>query len=122
MPNETDVSVGEVLAEERARSPVQVGTFLQRTGLTLAVYVGALSCIVTLTLIFGWMRVSPNVPVIPSGTDPNTVKTIVENYRSLQQVTLEPFTTLLDSIVAKILLPIFTSILGYIFGSRSNDR
>jgi len=37
------------------------------------------------------------------------------NGKSLQQITLEPFTTLLDSIVAKILLPIFNQHLGLHF-------
>ena len=33
-----------------------------------------------------------------------------------------PFTTLFDSIVVKVLLPVFTSILGYIFGSRTDKK
>jgi len=48
------------------------------------------------------------------------VKALLDNYKTLQQIALEPFTTLFDSVVVKVLLPVFTSILGYIFGSQAN--
>jgi hypothetical protein len=54
----------------------------------------------------------PPAPVIPAGADQNTIKLILENYRNLRQIALEPFTSLFDSVVVKVLLPIFTSILG----------
>lgn len=46
-------------------------------------------------------------------------KVILDDYKTLAQVTLEPYTVVLDSIVVKILLPVFTAILGYIFGTNS---
>ncbi len=67
------------------------------------------------------MLYAPPVPVIPAGTDPAIVKATLDNYKTLQQIALEPFTTLFDSIVVKVLLPVFTSILGYIFGLRANN-
>ena len=73
-----------------------------------------------LALVGKWFWYAPSVPVIPPAADPATVKAILENYKTLQQTALEPFTTLFDSIVVKVLLPIFTSILGYIYGSRTN--
>jgi hypothetical protein len=68
------------------------------------------------------MLVAPPLPTIPPMADANTTKAILENYKSLQQIVLEPYTTLFDSIVVKVLLPVFTSILGYIFGSQRNNR
>jgi len=52
--------------------------------------------------------------------DREKARILIENYRQLQQATLEPFTSLFDSIVVKVLLPIFASILGYIFGSHQS--
>ena len=51
--------------------------------------------------------------------DPTQARTLIENYKLLEQASLEPFTTLFDSIVVKVLLPVFTGILGYIFGTRN---
>jgi hypothetical protein len=116
------VSADQILAAAGADKPVTAPTYLQRTGLLLATSVGALAGVVTLLLVSKWMYAAPAVPIIPVGSDPATVKLILENFKTLQQLALEPYTTLLDSIVVKVLLPVFTSILGYIFGSRSNGR
>jgi hypothetical protein len=121
MADEQLVLPADVLRTMGAEKPVTGGTFLQRTGLTLAACVGTLSGVVILALIGRWMVYAPQVPVIPPGTDPATVKAILDNYKTLQQTALEPFTTLFDSIVVKVLLPVFTSILGYIFGSHANN-
>jgi hypothetical protein len=64
----------------------------------------------------------PPTPVIPPGADAATVKTILENYKALQQIAMEPYTAFFEMIVVKVLLPIFASILGYIFGSRSDSK
>lgn len=120
MPDEQRVSPNEILEAAGADKPVTEGTFLQRTGLLLAAFVGGLGGGVILALIGRWLWYAPAVPVIQPGADPATVKAILDNYRALQQIALEPFTTLFDSIVVKVLVPIFTSILGYIYGSRTN--
>lgn len=120
MPNDQKVSASEILKAAGADKPVTGGTFLQRTGLILAGCVGATAAIVIFALVGKWVCTSPAVPMIPPGSDPATVKAMLDNYKALQQSALEPFTTLFDLIVVKVLLPIFTSILGYIFGSRAN--
>ncbi|HWF09119.1 MAG TPA: hypothetical protein VG297_11690 [Bryobacteraceae bacterium] len=119
---EQKFSADEVLRDAGADGPVRGGTFLQRTGLTLAAYVGALAGIVVIALVAKWMFYAPALPTIPSDTDPAATKIILENYKTLQQATLEPFTSLFDSIVVKVLLPVFTSILGYIFGTRTQGE
>lgn len=119
MPDEQKVSPSEILASAGANAPVTGGTFLQRTGLILAACVGALGSIIILLLVGRWVCSAPTTPAIPPGADANAVKAILDNYKTLQQITLEPYTTLFDSIVVKVLLPVFTSILGYIFGSRT---
>lgn len=47
------------------------------------------------------------------------VKEAVDTYSELHDSTWNRTTTLFDLIVVKALLPIFTTILGYIFGSRA---
>jgi hypothetical protein len=121
MVNHEKVSANEILRSAGAEKPVTGGTFLQRTGLILAGCVGATGAIVTFALVGKWVFCAPVVPVIQPGVDQATVKALLDNYRTLQQIALEPFTGLFDSIVVKVLLPVFTSILGYIFGSRANE-
>ena len=96
------------------------GTFLQRTGLLLAGSVGLTAALVTLALVVKWLISAPSVPVIPPNTDEAKIKIILDNYKTLQQIALEPITTLFDSIVVKVFLPVFTGILGYIFGTKTN--
>jgi hypothetical protein len=122
MPDREVVSSAEVLRAGRAEKQVKGGTFLQRTGLLLAGSVGALASLVTLALIIKWVCYAPSIPTIPNDVDREKARVLIENYKLLQQATLEPFSTLFDSIVVKVLLPIFTSILGYIFGSRNSQN
>jgi hypothetical protein len=121
MPDEQIVSPREILEAAGAEKPVK-GTFLQRTGFVLAGSVGALAFIVTMALLGKWIFSAPAAPAIPAGADAATVKAILENYRTLQQISIEPYAALFEMIVVKVLLPIFTSILGYIFGSRANGK
>jgi len=74
--------------------------------------------LVILALLVAWIVYLPRVPVIPVDMDPEKAKALIENYKQLQQASLQPLLSLFDSIVVKVLLPVFTSILGYIFGSQ----
>jgi len=120
MQQEERVSAAEVLRSAGADRPVSGGTYLQRTGLYLAAGVGATGVIVISALLAKWVLYAPQIPTIPSSADPAAAKTILENFRATQQAALEPFTSLFDSVVVKVLLPVFTSILGYIFGSKTS--
>ncbi len=112
------VSADDVLRASGAERPVKEGTFLQRTGLVLAASVGALVSLVTLGLTLAWIIDAPRVPAIPNDITPEKAKVIIENYQALQQSALQPLLSIFDSVVVKVLLPVFTSILGYIFGSQ----
>lgn len=118
MPNPEMVSADEVLRAGGAEQPVKEGTFLQRTGLVLATCVGALASVVILVLLIAWIVYLPKLPVVPNDLDAEKAKAIIENYRQLQQAAVQPLLSVFDSIVVKVLLPVFTSILGYIFGSQ----
>jgi hypothetical protein len=115
------ISPNEILREAGAERPVSEGTFLERTGLRLAAGVGLLATVVTLAVVVKWSFCAPSAPVIPANADPASIKSILENYKTLQQITLEPYTSLFDSVVVKVLLPVFTTILGFIFGSRKSS-
>jgi hypothetical protein len=120
MPADQIVSSQEILAAAGADKPVK-GTFLQRTGFVLAGCVGALAIVVTLAILGRWLFSLPAPPVIPSGADAATAKAILENYRTLQQIVTEPYTSFFEMIVVKVLLPIFTSILGYFWLARQRQ-
>jgi hypothetical protein len=120
MENDQKVSPEEILRSAGADKPVSEGTFLQRTGLILAAFVGATGAFVIIALVCKWVFYAPAVPVIQPGTEQTTAKAILDNYRTLQQIALEPLTALFDSIIVKVLLPVFTTILGFIFGSQAN--
>jgi hypothetical protein len=122
MPDEQKVSASDILKAAGADKPVTEGTFLQRTGLILAGCVGGVTAVVILALVSKWVFSAPKLPVLQPSADQAATKAMLENYKTLQQIALEPLTTLFDSVVVKVLLPVFTSILGYIFGSRSRKN
>ena len=121
MPDEQIVSAREILEAAGAEKPVK-GTFLQRTGLVLAGCVGALISLITIALVGKWIFSVPAPPVIPAGIDATTARAILDNYKALQQIATDSYTAIFDMVVVKVLLPIFTSILGYIFGSRGGGK
>jgi hypothetical protein len=68
--------------------------------------------------MLAWVIYAPRAPAIPNDMDPGKAKVIIENYKELQQASLQPLLSIFDSIIVKVLLPVFTSILGFIFGSQ----
>src|ERR1035438_5505665 len=119
MPDEQRVSASDILKpqERISRSPRELSYNAQASSWP-AVWVAS----VILALVGKWIFYAPTLPVPQPGADPAAVKSMLENYKTLQQIALEPFTTLFDSIVVKVLLPVFTSILGYIFGSLTDKK
>jgi hypothetical protein len=118
MADEQTIPASEIL---QSAGSVTEGTYLQRTGLRLAAAVGTTAAVIIFALVGRWVFTAPIAPALPQNADPATIKTILDNYKVLQQTTLDPLTALFDSIVAKALLPIFTSILGFIFARASGN-
>ena len=63
---------------------------------------------------------APPAPVIPSGTDDKAAKLILENYKTLREAALDDTLRILDAFVMKLLFPLFTSFVGYVFGSQAH--
>src|SRR5260370_17657313 len=104
MPDLEVVPVKDVLLEAGAKGQVKLGTFLQRSGLALAASVGTLASVVTLALIVKWICYAPPVPLIAADMNREKARLFIESYKQLQQIALQPFTTLFDSIFMKALL------------------
>ena len=92
---------------------------LQRVGLRGAIVVGCVGVAVITFLLARWAWISPSLPVMPPSVDAATAGGIIANYKSLRDAALEDTMRLFDSLVMQLLLPIFTSFVGYIFGSHA---
>jgi hypothetical protein len=90
---------------------------LEKAALLLAAGVGLGIAIVTLVVISDWYLNRPAMPVL-SRIPPDQAQKTIENFKLLNEASLERVTKLFDLIVVKAFLPVFTGILGYIFGSR----
>jgi hypothetical protein len=95
---------------------------LQRVGVYGAVAVGCVGAALLFLLLGRWAWLTPRPPTLPSTLDTATAKSIIDNYNVLRGAILDDTTRLVDSIVVKLLLPIFTSFVGYIFGSHSRTH
>jgi hypothetical protein len=116
------VSPEEVLRVGGAEDPVRPGTFLQHAGLKMARWFGIFGGIVMLILLVKWWVTFPTPPTLPVGIESEKAKAALENYRQLQEISLDPILKICDSIIVRLLLPVFTTILGYIFGSREASQ
>lgn len=92
-------------------------TRIQLVGSALAAAVGTLIAIVTLVVVAYALFHAPVPPTIP--VDPDTAAKVIANYKLLADAQWAGPAGLFDTIVFKALLPVFTTILGYIFGSRA---
>ena len=105
----------------------------QQAGLWLAAGVGLTIVGVLVFVTVVWFQTAPKPPALlplPTITDPAKAKEIIANTQALNQAALDNYkalnaeavsrvTSLFDLLATKTLLPIFTAILGYIFGSRA---
>lgn len=100
---------------------------LQAAGMWLALGVGVISLIVMIGLGVEWQRNTPAAPVFPSnlnGLDQQTITNItalLEQYKIASEIALDGPLKLFDRVVASTLAPIFTAILGYIFGTHTKQ-
>jgi len=117
----------------QAVSDLQKLTPTQQAGLWLAAGVGLTIIGVLAFVAVVWFQTAPAPPALlplPTIIDPVKAKDALASYQALNQAALENYkvlnaeaisrvTSLFDLLATKTLLPIFTAILGYIFGSRA---
>jgi hypothetical protein len=109
----------EILAEEGGKISLAP---LQRVGVRGAVSVGVVATAVLLILLGRWIWLEPAMPNIPVGMDEKQVAAIMSRYKELESINIDNTIKMIDAIIMKILLPVFTSFVGYVFGSQSRSR
>lgn len=122
-PKAEEVSAEQVLQQTGLAGPsLKLGSFTQRAGLKLAGGVGALGIVVTLLIVYKWISMIPASPDIGPSLTKDQVDLLTGTYKIVHEQALDASTKLFDAIVTKALLPVFTAILGYIFGARSSSE
>jgi len=106
---------------------------VQWAGLILAGIVGAVIVAVTLILLIEWWRSAPSIALssnfltidpktgTPIVADAAREKAFVENMKFLSDIAVDRSLKLFDDIVGRVLLPVFISILGYIFATKGGN-
>lgn len=84
----------------------------QQAGMKLAWAVGTVILLVIVFVCVDWVLMVPARPPLQAPRE------VIDTYKELRAGAVEDASKLFDLIVAKALLPVFTAILGYIFGSR----
>ncbi len=102
-------------------------TALQRAGMQLALGVGALGVVVIVALVVYWTSQVPPPPALPAPPTEaadipqfiSITQTLLDNHKASSDQAVNSATQIFEEVVVKVLLPLFTLILGYIFGART---
>ncbi len=92
---------------------------LTSRGMKLLLGVGTLAVLLTVLIVVRWMQISPATPGVSANTTAADTASIIKNYKDLSDIALDSATRMFDIFVVKALLPVFTTILGYVFGTRN---
>jgi hypothetical protein len=115
----------EIIPEERVPLPdggieLKKGTFVQRAGLWLAAGVGGITAIVTICIVIFLYQHFPSMPAAQALNNPaQATQYTIEQYKQLSEIAVKSTQEVFQTIVAQVLIPVFTAILGYIFGRGS---
>jgi len=126
-----EIQGSDILKEVPALRDIgQEPTPLQRVGYKLALFVLAYMAAASIIIFVVSFRLIqlPSFPVSPQNvSDPEHYKQLAEAYKAsveiyeqLAKVQVERATQLFQLVVASTMLPAFTAILGYIFGSKKS--
>ena len=117
------IKIDEVLALAKGMD-VREPSFVQKVGLWLATGVGIMIAFVTGSVIWFLISHYPATPSLESLTHlaPEDTKTAIDHYKELSAVSVKSALDLFQTIVGQALLPVFTAILGYIFGKENNSN
>ena len=122
------VDLEELYQDLGGKQQVRVGklTGTQWAGFVLAISVGVIILAVIIFVGIDWLSNAPNLsyPNLDSvnAEDIETLSKAIEQYKTINDLAIERVRTLFDSIVVNALLPVFTLILGYVFGTQRVER
>jgi hypothetical protein len=112
----TKITLAQVLQETSVPAAKEVSP-LTRIGYKLALFLLLYLSVVTAILLAEYFL---NAPSLPKNASLDAAQ--LGQYQQLSQIATERTVKLLDALVLKGFLPVFTAILGYIFGSNGADR
>ena len=121
-----EVNDSHVIKESSAGSVKEVTKLdaVGQAGMQLAIGVGVLITIITVALVGHWIFTAPaiGIPSELTGKTPDETTKVIENMKAMSDLAADRSIKLFDTIVTKAFLPVFTAILGYIFGSRNSSQ
>jgi hypothetical protein len=93
---------------------------LQWAGLRIVTIVGVLILIMTIMVGVDWQMGGPPLPKnLP--TDSEAAKASIENWKALREAEWDRSRQMFETIVQGALVPLFTLLLGYIFGTQTSQ-
>ena len=110
------VSLDDVLRDTDLPSGREVGP-LTRIGYRLALLLLAYLGVVTTVLLIEYFS---HAPSLPEGSLPDAAR--LSQFQQVSEIITDRTLRLLDALVLKGFLPVFTAVLGYIFGTRGAER
>ena len=102
-------------------------TYREQVVVRLTTWVGGAIVVLTLVLILEWVWHAPALPTSlelkgPASTladNADNARKLVDNYKALSDVAADRSIKIFDSFIGKAFLPVFTTLIGYIIGTRS---
>jgi TctA family transporter len=90
-------------------------------GMILALSVGVLITVVLFFVLLKWYNSVPAYPkdILEASTTQEVSQRLLANYTTLSKSASDLSLGMFDTIVQKALLPLFTLIIGYIFGNQT---
>ena len=114
-PKRESIGLGELVRESRVEGGREIT--LTRIGFILALLLFGYLFVVSMVLLVAYLWNAPPFPT-PGALDAAKLK----EYQQVSEMYLDRTLKLLDSLVLKGFLPVFTATLGYIFGTRGVER
>ena len=119
----TRVSLGSIFKGEMPDELRVSMTFSNWFGANLLVLLLLVICLFALSFMVAWVFTRPDLQtvqtVLGAGASPQEVMNVL---KALQQEHLQQFRDLFGLIVQSGLVPLFTLLAGYVFGSRQQER
>lgn len=118
------ISADDILKQtglQRSDAVRNLEPVVQKWAMKLAYVLGGAIFLVTGFILYQWRAGTPGLPVT-TGLTADQLKVALDGYRELSGAALDSATKVFDLVVVKAFLPVFASILGYIFGTLRSEK